>query len=232
MVAQSRTICTTLSRMVAQSNAGDTILFYFIGHGNRFVASYANNTGHDECMLCGDGSSIYDFQLKEIAEYVPPGVNFTVVADCCHSSGLIEGLNEVIGNNTRAPHYTNKRAPKSNFIKATRAPSDYPLGVLISAAQSDEKAMTRFDPTFNEKGSCLTQAILHVITQKQGVVTNLDLVNQVSRFFKERNVGQNPGLYCDVIESNSYFLGLKGLEGRVKNKDKEKEKLGKGKEKM
>ena len=120
-----------------------------------------------------------NFQLREIAEYVPPGVNFTVVADCCQKGGLIEGLNEVLGNSTRAPHYTNKRAPKSNFIKATRAPSDYSLGVLISAAQSDEKAMTRFDQTFNEKGGCLTQAILHVIAQKQGVVTNLDLVNQV-----------------------------------------------------
>lgn len=146
-----------------------------------------------------------DFQLREIAEYVLPGVNFTVVADCCYSGRLIEGLNEVIGNSTRAPHYTNKRAPKSNFIKATRAPSDYPLGVLISATQSDEKAITRFDPTFNEKGTCLAQAILHVIAQKQGVVTNLDLVNQVSRFFKEWNAGHNPGLYCDVIQSNSYF---------------------------
>lgn len=63
MVEQSRTICTTLSRMVAQSNAGDTILFYFIGHGDRSVSSYANNIRHDECLLCGDGSRIYGINI-------------------------------------------------------------------------------------------------------------------------------------------------------------------------
>ncbi|XP_058774528.1 uncharacterized protein LOC131648835 [Vicia villosa] len=228
---QSRTICTTLAKMVSQSNVGDTILFYYIGHGNRRQTSYTNNSGWEEFMLCGDGSRIYDYHLREVASYVPDGVNFTVVAECCNSGGLIEGLFEVIGNSTRSPVFGNKR-PERNF-GGNGLQNSPPLAVLISSTQSNEGGAIGYNDNLKEHKCFLTDAIINIIMQKEGIVTNLELVKEVSRMFEEKNLEQSPGLYCNRGKENSYFLGLEGL--KVKKKDKKKEDKvgkGKGKEKM
>ncbi|MGV8963283.1 MAG: caspase family protein [Candidatus Saccharimonadaceae bacterium] len=84
-------ILTTLRHLIRISEAGDTIAFYFSGHGARIRAdlSQADCDTYYEALVPASGAWITDRDLNSIADTLyPEAVNFTVITDACHSGGM------------------------------------------------------------------------------------------------------------------------------------------------
>lgn len=89
--ASRNNILTTLRHLIRISEAGDTIAFYFSGHGARIRAdlSQADCDTYYEALVPASGAWITDRDLNSIADTLyPEAVNFTVITDACHSGGL------------------------------------------------------------------------------------------------------------------------------------------------
>jgi len=88
LAADSATILQALRSCVARSEAGDTICFYYAGHGARLP--HPTNTGEFyETIIPAQGRWISDHELFLIADGLQPShVNFTCVFDSCHSGGM------------------------------------------------------------------------------------------------------------------------------------------------
>ncbi|XP_058771969.1 uncharacterized protein LOC131645775 [Vicia villosa] len=198
--------------MITDSTHGDTLVFYFCGHGGRTPATdYNNNSGFVEYMCCSDGSIITDSNLRHLTECVPAGCSFTVVADCTASGGLIEGAKEILGHSTETP-VTNKIPLTSNIWEPTLGTARRPLGILLSACQTDEEARAAINFNRLESACFYTDALILVIQETKGNVTNWNLVKTIRHMFRSMQWKQVPGLYCDESQVNLNFLGLNGSE--------------------
>ncbi|XP_058774550.1 metacaspase-8-like [Vicia villosa] len=205
-------ICTKLYQMITDSTDGDTLVFYFCGHGGRTPATdYNNNSGFVEYMCCSDGSIITDSNLRHLTECVSVGCSFTVVADCTASGGLIEGAKEILGHSTETP-LTNKTSLTSNIWEPTLGTARRPLGILLSACQNDEEARAAINFNRMESACFYTDALLLVIQETKGNVTNWNLVKTITLMFQNMQWKQIPGLYCDESQMDLKFLGLNGSE--------------------
>lgn len=89
--ASRERILNTLRHLVRISEAGDTICFYFAGHGSRIRAdlSQADCDQYYEALIPASGGWLTDRDLTAItADLYPDAVNFTVITDACHSGGM------------------------------------------------------------------------------------------------------------------------------------------------
>jgi hypothetical protein len=83
-------ITDQLKRMIAESRAGDVIVFQYAGHGTQMPDLNHDETesGQDQAIVPFDyqtGAFLLDDDLGEIYAGVPAGVNLTCFMDCCHS---------------------------------------------------------------------------------------------------------------------------------------------------
>ncbi|WP_124981361.1 caspase family protein [Nonlabens xiamenensis] len=89
--ASRNNILDTLRHLIRVSEAGDTICFYFSGHGARVRTdlSRADCDSYYECLIPASGGYLTDRDLTDIADDLyPDAVNFTVITDACHSGGM------------------------------------------------------------------------------------------------------------------------------------------------
>ncbi len=84
-------ILTIIRHLIRISEAGDTICFYFSGHGSRLRAdlSAGDCDRYYEALVPASGAWITDRDLTLIADDLyPDAVNFTVITDACNSGGM------------------------------------------------------------------------------------------------------------------------------------------------
>lgn len=84
-------ILDALGHLISISEAGDTICFYFSGHGGRRRGklSKVDCDYFYESLLTSTGELITDYDLTQLANPLyPDAVNFTLIIDACHSGGL------------------------------------------------------------------------------------------------------------------------------------------------
>lgn len=136
------------------------------------------------------------------------GCSFTVVADCTASGGLIEGAKEILGHSTKTP-VTDKTLLTNQTWEPTLG-TGRPLGILLSACQNDEDARAAVNFNRLESGSFFTDALLIVIQETKGNVSNWNLVKTIRHMFQTMQWKQTPGLYCDESQVDLNFLGLNG----------------------
>ncbi|TQK03502.1 N-acetylmuramoyl-L-alanine amidase [Herbaspirillum sp. SJZ107] len=79
-----------LKQMIAESRAGDVIVFQYAGHGTEMPDLNHDEEvdGKDQAIVPYDyqtGAFLLDDELGEIYAGVPAGVNLTCFMDCCHS---------------------------------------------------------------------------------------------------------------------------------------------------
>ena len=87
-------ILSTLRHLIRISETGDSICFYFSGHGARVRAdlSQADCDLYYEALVPASGAWITDRDLIIIAgDLYPDAINFTMITDACHSGGLHTG---------------------------------------------------------------------------------------------------------------------------------------------
>lgn len=82
--------------LVAGAEPGDVLVFHYSGHGSQVRDANGDETsdGLDEIICPYDldwDNPFTDDDLHEVVKDVSPGVNFTVILDCCHAgTGLRE----------------------------------------------------------------------------------------------------------------------------------------------
>ncbi len=88
--ATSQAILDAVTTTLANSSAGDTVCFYFSGHGGRMPESAdASSTRYYETIIPYDAKMITSMQIATIAQSLTPSeINFTLVLDSCHSGGM------------------------------------------------------------------------------------------------------------------------------------------------
>ncbi|KAJ6853323.1 metacaspase-4-like [Iris pallida] len=92
-------ICQSVERLVRRAKPGDSLFIHYSGHGLRLPTADGeeDDTGYDECIVPCDMNLITDNDFRDFVCQVPDGCRLTIVADSCHSGGLIDSSEEQIG---------------------------------------------------------------------------------------------------------------------------------------
>ena len=106
--ATKKAILDGLKGLIANSSAGDTLVFHYSGHGSqvRDVEGDELKDGKDE-IICPwdfdwDGIYIKDDDLATLFSNLKKGVHLEVLLDSCHSG---TGTREIILDRTRVPAF-------------------------------------------------------------------------------------------------------------------------------
>ncbi len=88
--ATKANIISNLTNLVTTSKKGDSIVFYYSGHGTRVanIGADFEVDGLDDAICPHDFASagvIRDDEFAAILKKLPLGVNMDVIFDCCHS---------------------------------------------------------------------------------------------------------------------------------------------------
>lgn len=88
--ATKANIISNLTHLVTTSKKGDSIVFYYSGHGTRVanIGADFEVDGLDDAICPHDFASagvIRDDEFAAILKKLPTGVNMDVIFDCCHS---------------------------------------------------------------------------------------------------------------------------------------------------
>jgi hypothetical protein len=71
--------------------------------------------------------------LRDVAGRVPSTACFTIMANCCHSGGIVESLKEIVGSSVVGPeNYSEKIQEWLAKNKTTR-----PMATCFTACQSN-----------------------------------------------------------------------------------------------
>ncbi|KAL1823056.1 hypothetical protein ACET3Z_009834 [Daucus carota] len=99
-----KNIRKALSNLVRSASSGDILFVHYSGHGTRLPAETGedDDTGYDECIVPTDMNLIADDDFKELVDKVPRGCRITIVSDSCHSGGLVQDVEEQIGESTNS----------------------------------------------------------------------------------------------------------------------------------
>ncbi|XP_052206537.1 metacaspase-6-like isoform X2 [Diospyros lotus] len=108
-----RNIRDAITDMVRSAKFGDVLFVHFSGHGIRLPPRRKyDNTGYDECIIPTDSNLITDDDFRHFVNEVPKGCRITIVADSCHSGGLIAYAKEQIGESTKKQYAPREYSPQ------------------------------------------------------------------------------------------------------------------------
>lgn len=99
-----------LAALVAGARPGDSLVFYYSGHGSQVADADADEADRSDEVLCPHdvdfGRRVYiaDDELRGCFAALPAGANLEVIFDCCHS-----------GTATRGPGRTRYLAPPAGL---------------------------------------------------------------------------------------------------------------------
>lgn len=211
--ATRKAILDALDKTISLSAPGDTVIFYFAGHGARYIDEDAldQSSGFNSTILPTDarepnvipGADILDTELKRMRLMaMKRGVNFVSIFDSCHSgTGTRDGVNI---STRSAPAYMATRYRPAD-------PGELPSGegtgywVHLAAAQDEEEAL-EVGIGSNRAGvftSELIEALKAVPHATYG-----DIIHEVQlRVASRGHVSQNPGAEGQLTNS---FVGRAG----------------------
>lgn len=196
-----KNIQTSLKWLVEGSEAGDTLVFYFSGHGLRQVDMNDDELdGYDEtiCPLFfqTEGMIMDDEINTTIVWPLKKGVTLHAIVDACHS-GTILDLEYTYNRNKKA--WEDNSAPSK-----ARKNTDGGLAVCLSACGDDQLAADTSAFTQNEMAGALTCALIKAVNDTRGLTygTLLEKVHETFESFNnERILGSKflSKLFCRKI---------------------------------
>jgi hypothetical protein len=69
-----------LTNLVTEAQPGDSLLFFFSGHGGQVPSDKEEVDGQDECIFSTELAELTDDDLRAILENLPEGVKFTMIS--------------------------------------------------------------------------------------------------------------------------------------------------------
>jgi N-acetylmuramoyl-L-alanine amidase len=86
-------ILSELRSLISQSQAGDSLCFYYSGHGSTDPDPLPGVPNHwAQSLAVADGRKILDRDLANLVGSTADGLNFTIILDSCFSGGMGEAV--------------------------------------------------------------------------------------------------------------------------------------------
>lgn len=156
-------IDATLSHKVERAEPGDTVIFFFSGHGWQEAASSVPEAdGRREALGCSDGLYLDEY-LTEHLHGFRPGVFVYTVLDACHALGL--GLDR--GALPKALPYDRRTRPDSSNAVFTIGASHESANA--AQTEADGRAMGMLSRTIEEVTAADTDLTWRMLWERVSV---------------------------------------------------------------
>lgn len=162
-------ILETLEQRIATLQPGDTLLFYFAGHGSRYRDDEARDqdTGYNGTILPTDARSpddapgdIFDIELKALKDRATAaGLFFVSVFDSCNSATATRA--GAAGVSRSAPALAGAALPVPDAVPRSAGAGGY--WVHLAAAQDGEEAQETGGGTVGARAGVFTTALLDTL---------------------------------------------------------------------
>jgi hypothetical protein len=170
--------------IIAEPKAGDTVLFYYAGHGSQRYNSKSSKSDHlDETIVPADAyKGAFDIRDKELArkfnQAIDKGVHIVAVFDSCHSGTMARGVK--VGLARWLPYDDRDAADGADYGTPPAHQPEPPArrgAIIISAALSTQSADEVSEENSGTAHGVFTDAFIRVLRSSTPAWTALDLVN-------------------------------------------------------
>jgi hypothetical protein len=190
--------------LLDESVRGDTVVFYYAGHGSQRYNSLTDKPFHlDETIVPADASSgVFDIRDKEIArlfnQIVDKGILLTAIFDSCHSGSIARGIPVGSPGKARFLAYDTRDAAdppdKSPDGKPAARPEDRPGGALILSATQHDQLATEWTGNDGKPHGAFTVAFLDALQTLPANSSAQDIYKRVKVLLMGMGVAQQPDL--------------------------------------
>ncbi|QHV99517.1 caspase family protein [Spirosoma endbachense] len=214
--ATKTALITAFREHLGQAKSGDTVLFYFSGHGTSERVDTTiwsdESSGVLECIACynGDTTNSWDFLLADkelrylLHEVAQEGKVHTVaIFDCCHSGDNTRSLLDLDAQDTRQRSIQDifPLRPWTAFLFSSQISEEQahsqpmpewlpePIHIQMSACAADEKALEV------ENEGVFTKNLLSVLQANSGAVSYESLIDHARQYMRF-GYDQRPQLFA------------------------------------
>ena len=193
-------ILAVLDAQIAARKPGDTLLFYFAGHGSRYRddETFGQDTGYNGTILPydarntdGSPGDIFDIELKQRKDRATAaGIYFVSIFDSCNSATATR--DGAAGQSRSVPEYKGTVPGLATQSAGPRADGGY--WVHLAAAQDGEEAQETASGAVGERAGVFTTALIDTL-KMPGMrdATFGDIIREVQlRVAQRGHVAQNP----------------------------------------
>ncbi len=193
-------ILAALDAAIDARGPGETLLFYFAGHGSRYRddETHDQDTGYNGTILPydarnpdGSPGDIFDVELKTRKDRaVAKGVYFVTVFDSCNSATATR--DGAAGQARSVPKLTRAGPPPGQVPPAATADGGY--WVHLAAAQDGEEAQETPSGTVGERAGVFTSALIDTLGEPgMSGATFGDIIREVQlRVAQSGHAAQTP----------------------------------------
>ena len=177
--------------IIREPKSGDTVLFYFAGHGSQRYNSKSSKSDHlDETIVPADAyKGAFDIRDKELArkfnQAIDKGVHVIAIFDSCHSGTMARGAKAGVA---RWLPYDDRDASDGGDYGTPPVYQPEPPArrgaVIISAALSTQSADEVAEENGGTAHGVFTNAFIRVLRSSTPAWTALDLLNATDAFLK------------------------------------------------
>lgn len=212
--------------LVDQPQRGDTVVFYYAGHGSLRVNSKNGRPDHfDETIVPADANTgVFDIRNKEIARLfnaaVDKGILLTAIFDSCHSGGVARGIPVGAPGKTRFLPYDPRdaldppdREPDGSLVPR---PEDRPRGaVVLAGAQAHQLASEWTTPDGTPHGA-FTVALMDTLSRLPADASAEEILGRVQVLLQGMGMNaQQPALDAPADRRQAPLFGSRRGSGKL-----------------
>jgi hypothetical protein len=205
-----------IKRIVKESKKGDVAHIHYSGHGSNVPDDNGDEAdGRDEILCPTDlnwDDTLRDDWLRTALDQVKPGVNLTVIMDCCHSGTNTRAIQppdaRVVSRYLPSPwaiaasesgHRNVGRGVRSQLRRSAPAArrrrdlvnADLPEVLITGCRDTQTSADAFIDGTYN---GALTYALVDAMKRTRGKLTYRDLHDRAAALLAKKKFEQVPQL--------------------------------------
>jgi uncharacterized caspase-like protein len=186
--------------IVREPRSGDTVLFYFAGHGSQRLNSKSSKMDHlDETIVPADAyRGAFDIRDKELARAfnraLDNGLHVVAIFDSCHSGTMARGLKF---GRARWLAYDDRDAADGGNYGTPDAPQFTPpaeRGAIIIAAALSTQTADEIPDANGDMHGLFTEALIRALRNSTPAWSTLDVVNAADGLLKADGWTQQPSV--------------------------------------
>ena len=215
--ATKKAMMSGIQKLVKASKKGDVALLHYSGHGSNVPDDEDNRDeadGRDEILCPTDlnwDDTLRDDWLRKTFDDLRPGVNLTVIMDCCHSGSNTRAIeppdapikNRFLPNPWDIARAESRRGPAKKVTSELRGSkraarsakdivdADIPEVLITGCRDTQTSADAFINNRFN---GALTFGLVEAIRAAKGLLTYRELHERAAAVVKKRKFEQVPQL--------------------------------------
>ena len=187
-----------------QAEEGETVLFYFSGHGSQERSDPIFQSGQEnefnETLVCTDSHTKgkYDLADKELKHLISlaanKGVTVVVIIDSCHAGSATREADDLLFPTVRYTSSQDEVRPAHSLIAGAKDQLTNPKHVLLAACRRFEKAREIRIP-FGDRlrtHGIFTHTLLDTLENKNSNISYRDLIFSCESLIRTKVDGQTP----------------------------------------